>query len=185
MASDSAPDTVRLDPWERQADEPEAAYEAFKGYLLQNPPRRLAHASVRHGAAALSRLFNTYAWSERVLAYDRHVERVRREEREALLRQDAKERAAADLALLQGVHDVLSREIAKLVRDSQATEAFGIVKVSDLNKLLGRKIELERLIHGESTENIGVTVDMSKLSIEELKELQRLQAKMAGPSEDE
>jgi hypothetical protein len=171
--------------WERQEGEPEGAYEAFKGYVYQTPPRRLVHSSVKHGSAELSALYNEWRWQERALAWDRHIQRARDEEREALLREDEKSRTAAQLTMLKGIQQVANREIAKLVRDTAKSEAFGTVKVSDLNKLIGQVIVLERLIHGESTANVGVVdANLEKLSLDELRELQRLQAKLAGEDDD-
>lgn len=176
---------IAVHAWERQDDEPEAAYEAFKGYVYQPPPRRLVHSSVKHATAALSALYNEWRWSERALAYDRHVQKIRDEEREAILREDEKSRTAAQLTMLKGIQQVANREIAKLVRDTAKSEAFGTVKVSDLNKLIGQVIVLERLIHGESTANVGVVdANLEKLSVEELRELQRLQAKLTSDEEE-
>lgn len=175
-----------VQPWERQEGEPENAYEAFKGYCFQAPPRRLAHSSIRHGYAQLTQLYNEWRWADRVLAYDRHIERVRLDEREQLLKQDEKERLAKMVAVLETTGEIISREMAKLLRDSLAVEASGLVRPSDLNKLLGQWITMQRLIHGESTENVAqVDANLSKLSVDELRELARLQAKMTGEDEDD
>jgi len=184
MPTDQAAPVV-VNAWERQDGEPEAAYEAFKGYVYQLPPRRLVHSSVKHGSAELSALYNDWRWSERALAYDRHVQKIRDEERDALLRQDEKERTASQIALLKGLEEVANRELAKLINDSKNTQVSGLVKVADLNKMVGQIILMRRLIHGESTENVDVNVDLKKLSVEELRELQRLQAKMAADDESD
>lgn len=178
--------SAEVQPWERQDGEPEAAYEAFKGYVYQTPPRRLAHSSVRHSTEQLSRFYNEWRWQERALAWDRHVERIRVEEKEALLRQDEKERLAKMVAVLETAGEVISREMAKLLRDSLATEASGLVRPSDLNKLLGQWITMQRLIHGESTENVA-TVDprLEKLTPDELRTLQELHAKLVGEQDEE
>lgn len=177
--------SAEVQPWERQDGEPELAYEAFKGYCFQTPPRRLAHASVKHGAIELSKLFGEWRWSERALAWDRHVEKIRVEEKEALLRQDEKERLAKMVAVLETAGEVIAREMAKLLRDSLATEASGLVRPSDLNKLLGQWITMQRLIHGESTENVA-TVDarLENLTPDELRTLRELHEKLAGDAED-
>lgn len=172
--------------WDRQDGESEGAYEAFKGYVYQTPPRRLVHSSVKHGTAQLSELYNEWRWQERALAYDRHVQAIRDAEKEAVLKEDERDRMAGQLKMLKGIQQIANREIAKLVRDCEKSEAFGTVRVSDLNKLVGQAITLERLIHGESTSNVGVVdANLEKLSLDELRELQRLQAKMAGEPEDD
>jgi len=168
-------------PWERQDGETELEYEAFKGYVYQRPPRRLAHSSVKHGAAQLSELYNRWHWPERCLAYDRHVQRIRDDEREALLRQDAKERMAKIVGVLETTGEIISREAAKLLRDSLEAEASGLLKPADLNKLMNTWITMQRLIHGESTENVSIEdASLKNLSVEELLEFQRLRAKLAG-----
>lgn len=175
-----------VEPWERQDEEPETAYVAFKGYVYQTPPRRLVHSSVLHGTAQLSALYNEWRWAERALAYDRHVQKIRDAEREVLLKEDEKSRTAAQLTMIKGMQQVANRELAKLVRDTEASTAFGTIRVSELNKLIGQAITLERLIRGESTENIStVDVNVKKLTLEELRELQRLQAKMAEGDDEE
>lgn len=172
--------------WERQEGESEGAYEAFKGYVYQTPPRRLKHSSAKHGSGELSQLFQDWRWDERALAYDRHVQRIRAVEREALLKEDERDRTAAQLEMIKGIQQVVNREIAKLVRDTERSEAFGTVRVSELNKMFGACITLERLVRGESTENVGVVnVDVKKLTVDELRELQRLQAKMSAGSDDD
>ncbi len=103
-----------------------------------------------------------------------------------MLKEDEKSRTAAQLTMIKGMQQVANREIAKLVRDCNKSEAFGTVRVSELNKLVAQVIVLERLIRGESTENVGhVDVDVQKLTIEELRELQRLQAKMSEDEDEE
>lgn len=181
-----SPDDKDVHPWERQDGEPDTAYQAFQGYFLQVPPRRMAHASVRHSTAELSRLYNEWRWEERATAYDRHVQRIRQAERDAMLQQDEKERLAKMVAVLETTGEIISREMAKLLRDSLATEASGLVRPGDLNKLLGQWVTLQRLIHGESTENVA-TVDarLENLTPEELRTLRELHEKLAGDSSDD
>lgn len=172
--------TPEVRAWERQDTEPETAYEAFKGYLIQTPPRRLAHSSVKHSSSELSDLYNEWRWGERILAYDRHMQGLRDAEREALLKQDEKERVGKMLGLLETTGEILMREAAKLFKDSQKSQVSGLLKPSELNKLMVTWITMQRLIHGESTSNVGVVdTSLEKLSIEEIRELQRLQAKMS------
>ena len=175
-----------LRPWERQDGESEAAYEAFKGYVYQTPPRRLAHASVKHGTAELSELYNEWRWKERALAWDRHCQRIRDDEKEELLKQDEKGRLAKMVAALETVGEILSREMAKLLRDSLVTEGGGLVKPSELNKLMNTWMTMQRLIHGESTENVVVSdARLENLSPDELREYLRLHAKLeAGTGDD-
>lgn len=176
-------DAVRL--WERQPEEPEAAFEAFKGYVYQSAPRRLAYASVKAGTGQLSAWYNEWRWQERATAWDRHTQRIRDDEKEALIKQDEKARLAKMLTVLEGAGEVINREMAKLLRDCMRSEMFGLVKVADLNKLMGTWITMQRLLHGESTENVAINADLQRLSVDELRALQSLQAKMAGDEDEE
>lgn len=169
-----------VQPWERQDGESEKDYEAFRGYVFQPKPRRLAHSSAKHGTAELSKLYREWRWQERVIAYDRHTQRIRDDERDELLRQDEKSRMAKMVEVLEGAGQVINREMTKLIRDTARSEAFGTVRVSDLNKLMGTWITMQRLIHGQSTENVAINADLQNLSVDEIRELQRLQAKLAG-----
>lgn len=175
-----------VQPWERQENEPELAYEAFKGYCFQTIPRRLAHSSVKHSAVQLTALYNEWRWADRVLAWDRHVDRLRLAEREALLKQGEKERLAKQMVVLETMGELIDREIAKHAIESKASQ-MSATKLADLNKLVNTWITMSRLIHGQSTENVEVQdARVEKLTIEELLELQRLHAKMAeGDGEEE
>jgi hypothetical protein len=166
--------------WERQPSEDDEAWKAFQSYRDQTPPRRMIHAAVKR-TEKLSHWYNEHAWGERVAAYDRRLDAIRREQREAILKEDEKDRAARQLGQLKAVQDILDLELAKLTRDARASEAFGLVKVSDLNKLLANAITLERLIRGQSTENVSqADIDLDALSPDELRQLRELQQKMKG-----
>lgn len=177
----TVPTVVEFRPWDRQPEETEDEYTTFYGYLHQAPPRRLLHCTARMGTGRLYQVAADWNWGVRVAAYDRHVHEIREQEREALLREDERSRTATHLSMLKGVQQVVQRELAKLVRDTAKSEAFGTVRVSDLNKLLTQSVTLERLVRGESTENVAmVDVDITRLTVDELRELQRLQAKMVS-----
>jgi hypothetical protein len=167
-------------PWERQPSEGEEEWQAFRNYRDQAPPRRIQHVYVRR-TADVSKWSADHCWSERVAAYDRHLDEERRTVREAVLKESEKERAARQLGQLKSVQDIIDLELAKLWRDAKNSEAFGLVKVNDLNKLMANAITLERLIRGQSTENVASTdVDLENLSPDELRQLRELQQKMKG-----
>jgi len=171
--------------WERQASEDDEAWKAFQSYRDQTPPRRIIHAAVKR-TEKLSEWYNAFAWAERVAAYDRHLDALRRQTREAILKETEKERAARQLGQLKMVQDIIDIELAKLWRDAKATEAFGLIKPNDLNKLLANVITLERLVRGQSTENVAhAHVNLDALSPDELRQLRALQQKIADkdPSE--
>lgn len=171
-------------PWERQVGEPEQAYDAFKQYCFHI--RRIAYASVKYGAAELQALAHEWRWQERALEWDRHIERVRTAEREAFIRNDEKERLAKWMAALETAGALVDREMTKLLHESQKSQMSGLIKPSDLNKLMVTWITMQRLVHGESTENVDVKdARLERLSLDELKELQRIHAKMSEEEDDD
>jgi hypothetical protein len=171
---------VEVQPWERQPGEPEEPWRAFQAYRDQVPPRGLGRIYLKEGSSVRLQWFNEWRWQERAVSFDRHTDAIRVAEREEVLKQNEKERTARQLGQIKAVQDIIDRELAKLARDTEKTEAFGLVKVSELNKLLANAITLERLIHGESTQNVDVDVNLDNLSPEELRQLRDLQKKMAG-----
>jgi hypothetical protein len=176
---------AEVQAWERQPSEDDEAWKAFQSYRDQTPPRRAHQAAVKR-TEMLSRWYNDHAWAERVAAYDRHLDAIRRETREALLKEDERDRAARQLAHIKGMQDIVDLEIAKLSRDARSTEAFGLVKVSELNKLMSNIIQCERLIRGQSTENVGVLdADLENLTPDELRQLSELRKKMTKKTEGE
>lgn len=171
--------------WERQPSENDEAWEAFRSYRDQTPPRRTRHAAVKRSEKIVE-WYNTHAWAERCAAYDRHLDDMRRKTREELLAEDEKERAAHQLGQLKMCQDIIDNELAKLWRDTKASEAFGTMKVNELTKLLEKAITLERLIRGQTTENIGAADgDLANLTPEELRQMRALQQKMNGKSRTE
>jgi len=171
-------------PWERQPSEDDESWKAFQSYRDQTPPRRMYHAAVKR-TSMVSQWYNNHAWAERAAAYDRHLDALRRQTREAILAETEKDRAARQLGQIKMVQDIIDHELAKLWRDTKATEAFGTVKVNELNKLMANAITLERLIRGQSTENVAVDVDLDNLTPEELRTMRALQQKIGKAKDDE
>jgi hypothetical protein len=166
--------------WERQDGEPEDAWAAFEKYRDMASPRRIEYAAI--GVIRRVTLFDwasTWRWQERATAYDRHTDGVRLAQREELLKQDETERTAAAIAMLAGAEDLFTRELKKLLAESEASD-MSIAKINDLTKLMNSIITMRRLVHGESTENVAHTsdFDLSKLSLDELRAWRELQAKI-------
>lgn len=175
MADENKP-AVEL--WDRLDTEGDDEWGAFRNYRDMLPPRRIKDASIK-STATLSAWYNRFNWHDRVTAFDRHLDGIRRAEREALIKVDEQVRTARHLGLLSGIEDVLDRELAKLNDDSRGTTAWGLLKVGELNQLVETVIKYKRLIHGETTENVGVKRDLSKLSLDELRQLRDLERKIA------
>lgn len=153
-------------PWHRQAQEPEDAWHAFQAYRDQLGPR-----SIPRVGGAIQKLYdwaNAYAWRERVKAFDSHVEAVRDEEREALLREETRDTTAQRLQILASAKSLAQRELAKLDRLSQESgEMPGPFTLAQITRLVDVAVKLDRLERGQSTEHIEADLDFSKLTPEE------------------
>lgn len=173
--------STELLAWERQETDTDDSWVAFVAFRDMKAPRRLLTVAVngsRLPTAKLSEWYRAHAWKERADAYDRHMDRVVLEEREALLRQTSKEISAEHMTMLHAARELVQRELDKWLQASRETEAQGLLKVSDVNRLLENVVKLDRLIRDQSTEQVTVEMDLSKLTPEELKQLRTLREKI-------
>lgn len=170
--------------WEKQPTDGADDFEAFCLFRDQQiRPRKLLRLAHRWNTAKLGQWCREHSWVERCAAYDAHVDTILRTEREGVLARDARENVTAQLSLLEDAQELVAREVAKLLERSQAVESAGVViKTSDLIKLMDASIKLGRLIRGESTENVATKVDLTGLTVTELRTYLDLQKKIAVKS---
>lgn len=168
-------------PWERQYADTDASWEAFRKFRDTKTPRRL----IMQRGTATAQIYKWYkdlAWDSRVRAYDAHVERILLEERDQLLRQHASEIAAEHMAMLQTARDITQRELDKLLRKVGEDDEYSHLKPVEITKLMEAVIKYDRLIRGETTENTEHKIDLSSLSLEEVRMYERLKEKVYGSS---
>ncbi len=165
-------------PWERLEDEPEDAWDAFRRFRDMSTPRQVKYAATVQ-ASTIFAWAGEWRWQERVSAYDRHTDGIRRAQREETLKQSEEDRMVAAIAMLAGAEELFNRELQKWIAESYASD-MSHAKLSDLTKLMNSVITMRRLVHGESTENVAHTgdFDLSKLSLDELRKWRELQAKV-------
>jgi hypothetical protein len=165
-------------PWERQADEPEEAYDAFRKYINQPPRGRRLHYGLAKDKAKLSGWCRQYCWHDRADAYDAVYEQIADEERARIYQRNAEVAAIDTMIMLGDAKDLVQRELAKYLEASRDNDMVGLMKPNEMTRLLETAVKLDRLVRGETTENIGKTdLDTSKLSIDELEQLSNLLAK--------
>jgi hypothetical protein len=165
-------------PWHRQEAEPEDAWAAFQSYRDQGAPRSFTRLVGR--TQKIYDWANTFAWRERVLAWDRHVDGLRQAEREEVLAQNARDVAAQHMAILGSAKSLASRELAKLNKLSEDSgDMPGPFTLSQVTRLTDTAIKLDRLVRGESTEHVKTTIDLSKLTDEELDQYEKLLQKVS------
>lgn len=160
-----------LIPWERQPYDTDESWSVFVEYRDQVPPRRGLQIFVKGRAVSPIRVatwMREHYWTERVAEYDRHLDDIRRREREAILRQSTKDITAEHMRILATARDIAHREISKL--QATVVESAGeVLRPRDLFALIESATKLDRLIRGESTENVQESgPDLSGLSEEEL-----------------
>lgn len=141
------------------------------------PEQRLVQRTVARDRGVLSKWYRDHDWPGRVTAFDKHFDSVSLEERERTLRMASRDLAIDHALMLADAGELVQRELRKLVNVSRETELHGLMKPAEVIKLLDTTIKLDRLVRGESTENIKEEVDISKLSLEEVRELSRLMRK--------
>lgn len=179
------PEPVELPaPWERQPTESEEAWLAFRAYRDMPPEQRILRRSAVKTVEVLSRWYRDHNWIDRCKAFDAHVDHVSIEERKRILEMASRDLAYDHAIMLADARELVSRELGKLVTVSRDTDMHGLLKPSEVIKLFDTTIKLDRLVRGQSTENIKEEVDVSKLSLDEARELARLMRKAGALSED-
>jgi len=174
-----------LDPWERQPYDTDESWPVFQAYRDQKPPRRGLLVSFRGRPVdpiKVARWFREHFWGERVAEWDRHLDAIRVSEMESALAKSTREAMADHVQLVEQAKEIASRELEKLlatVKDS----AVEVLKPRDLTRLLDSTIKLDRLIRGETTENVNVDgPDLSHLTDEQLSALDSMLGNNADPS---
>jgi hypothetical protein len=169
MAAVSEPVKVP-DPWERQAAESEEAWLAFRCYRDMPPDERMLRRSANRETAVLSKWNRDHNWADRVKAYDAHFDALSVEERRRIYKRKAEELAIDHMIVLADMRDLATREFAKFNQVSRETEVE-TMKPRDVIRLAETVVKLDRLVRGETTENVGTSVDTSKLSLAEMETL--------------
>lgn len=170
-------DEKKVLPWERQEGEPDDAFNNFRYYRDMPMPRKVL--GVMHGSTTDKWEWSSkWSWISRAKQYDDHISNLAIQEREETVRMAARDIQVEHLMILHGMRELLMREAGKWLRRSRETEGMSELRINELVKLTESVVKLERLALGETTENTQpVTRDLSKLSVEELYQLQELTEK--------
>lgn len=176
-------------PWERQRGEGEREWTCFKTYRDMNP-RNLHNCGmvgqIRVASAELSAWYRKWSWDARVEAYDVLTDRIVQAQRKRQLEQSVDDINADNLAILGTLRKFLSLEAGKYLEASADGGSIGLIKPADLKGLIEAVIKMQRLIHGETTENVGVETDLSDMPMDELRAWhERLKSKGDLPKKNE
>lgn len=162
-------------PWERQSVETDDAWRAFKAFRDARPPRR-QRSVVGFSTNTICQWYNDFNWPGRCSAYDAHMEKIAQGERESILRQAASEVSAEHMAMIQTARHLAQLELDKLLDASNQCET-NLLRPGEVIKLSEAVVKLDRLVRGESTESVEHNVDLSRLSIDELRTMRELTKK--------
>lgn len=186
MSDDKKKPAAPPEPWERQASESDEAWLSFRAYRDMVPDERKITNAAAKSTATLSKWYRDHNWEERVRAHDAKFDKIRIEEREQIYRRKAREIAIDHMVMLSNARDLVARELNKFAEVSRETDAIGLVKVAELTKLFELVVKLDRLVRGETTENVGSTaIDYSALDPEELDKLNELLEKATKNADPE
>lgn len=175
-------------PWERMAREGDSAWALFQAYRDLGWPNGLGGGFKVRTVRALAEMAGmnedhigqvsrSFHWAQRAGAWDREVCR-RRDEAGLSEVQRIRARQVTRLAKL---HTLMDLELDKMLARASDPD-LPQLSASDMAKMAEFVTKYERLLAGESTENVahaGVW-DLERLSIEELAELDRLRRKAMG-----
>ncbi len=166
------------EPWERQPAETEEAWLAFRAYRDMPPEERQIRRTAAKAISTLSRWYRDHNWDERVKAHDAVMDKISVEERKKIYERSAREIAIDHMEILADLRDIAKTELA-LFADSMRQQSMpGSIKPRDLVRFVEVGIKMDRLVRGETTENVGTTdLDVSKLSLQEVKDLEKLMRK--------
>jgi hypothetical protein len=163
-------DGSEIRDWDRQRDEPYAAWSAFRRY--RDGTRVMSEVAEAVGAApgTISRWAEDWSWKHRVVEWDRHVDK---KAQETILNSDTARQV--HLATASRLRELglraLERLLDELQVDGRAVTASAVVRA------LEAAVKIERLTLGQPTEIHASETDYSRLTDEEFDLLVRLQAK--------
>ena len=167
-------------PYDKREKEGEEAFAAFAIYRDMGAERSHAKVAKQVGKniGLMSRWASTHQWRKRCHAYDREMDR--REQVGKLKGVEDMRRRQTKLALM--LQDVGHLELAKMLKDAKTHAKAGTLEQGLVMKLIDLGTKLERLNRGEPGEIIenqnGESVDYSGLTLDDLKDMKRIQTKL-------
>jgi hypothetical protein len=175
-ATDWEPDR----PWVRQPFDSDIGFALFGDFLVLPLPRRLSSLVRPDGPLTLrqiERIAHEAHWQARASFWDEHLANIRTTTIERVTEETAEDIARRQLGLTRRMQRLADGELVKLEKLMMQNDFPGLLTARDALRLGDRGIRLERLILGEATERTEVGPDLKALSIEDLREMRRLQAK--------
>jgi len=181
---------IRSPVWERQDFETDEHWGTFLHYR-NSPP--LVRSMDRTAAECFVsfRVVEKYAeemrWQWRTAEYDKHVDSLATEEtaHSVVLYRIREERLATLKLFGQAIHEEI--EVLRMQQSDRRMKGgkYSLLKPHEMARFLRDTILLERLLMGESTENVSVRDGkLDRLSDAELEALDIIEKKLTGKSDD-
>lgn len=167
------------EPWQRQPCDEDSTWHAFRSYLRLSHPRTLDRVAreTRIPLATLKRWAKNLAWELRASAWDNYIHETWQTQVEAQVLESADSYVERHGRILERATKLVELELDKYLSVSEATDTIGLLRPADLTALMKVAIQLDRLHHGDTTEQVDVRWDLSQMNVIELKQLKRLQGK--------
>ena len=147
-------------PWERQPEETNKAWNAFRLYRDMEPAERstqeVANKLLLNSTRHIREWCTEHNWVARAGAYDAHVDELKRNqrERERLAASERRIQLAKNMQLVGGAK---IQEIGKKIQDALSKgEALPAISLKDAAALIDAGVKLERLEAGLTTGNTGL-----------------------------
>jgi hypothetical protein len=178
---------IRYPLYTRQDFEDDSQWSAFERYRNLPPvmrtPEGVAGIYPIVSLATYEIWEKKFFWRERAAEYDRKldIETVEAKVKDvtiASVRRDALDTVMSMHKLLNGEIKVYLAKQAKLAQDGANVE---LLKPHEMIRALREVVLLGRLLMGESTENVSMAFDVSKLTDTELAFLSDIQRRMNAP----
>lgn len=159
--------------WEKQPDESDKAFAAFRVYLELGPEKRSISKVVQHRAdngmgksrSTVSKWSSRFRWTARVEAFDAEAVRTQDETTFELLQRRGERQAEIAVRFLDSLELPaleLERRLAEADTDEKRAELLEELDLPELlrtiqgaARALPRVVQVERLARGQSTTNVG------------------------------
>lgn len=173
-------------PWLRQPFDTDQGWALFTEYLLAGPTRTLKvclRGRCPWDWGRLSQVAFEDAWKERAQAWDAHIHAQRLATVEQVTKEDARARAERQGKLARKLQRVGELEINRLTKVLERDDGgqIGTLRPHEAIRAVALGIHAERLALGDSTERIETGPNLDDLSVEDLRKIKELEAKVKQP----
>lgn len=154
------PATVKVPIWGLQDCDTPKSFAAFNIYRELGKDRKIDDVAKKVGTGwrSIYKWAQLCGWSERVRAYDEHLNSIQMAEAEQAFRMRVKEEARKSQELIFKAKRIVEHDLDVLVRraEQNINTDSTVLDRGTLNKLFDKVIVLERLTTGASTETVDV-----------------------------